>query len=328
MRTSLLLLLLATASAPAVAAGADDDSRQSRREAARAERSEARQERREERSESRPQVRIERSESRPEIRPEPRRETPMEVRSDVARERRGSERFEGARAGGAADADLRGMEAHRELRESRREAIEQRRSERGADVAEPAVRHREPIALRSGSALRDRMREVSPADRFERPDVEQRRRAIDNVRDLRDRPGTRPPRVVVRPPAGARPDVPAPPPTLSSSASRDRTSHGRRWHDGWRHDSRYDWWRHRSRNRWLFTLGFYFDPFGWGYHRYSRGWRLWPSYYDQNYWLNDPWMYRLPPAFGPHRWVRDWDDALLVDIYSGEVVDVIHNFFW
>ena len=40
-------------------------------------------------------------------------------------------------------------------------------------------------------------------------------------------------------------------------------------------------------------------------------------------------MYRLPyRAAGHVRWVRYWDDALLVDIYTGEVVDVIHNFFW
>ena len=31
---------------------------------------------------------------------------------------------------------------------------------------------------------------------------------------------------------------------------------------------------------------------------------------------------------GPYRWVRYYDDVLLVDIYSGEVVDVIHDFFW
>ena len=49
---------------------------------------------------------------------------------------------------------------------------------------------------------------------------------------------------------------------------------------------------------------------------------------DSNYWLNDPWQYRLPPAYGPYRWVRYYNDALLVDIYSGQVVDVIYGFFW
>jgi len=27
-------------------------------------------------------------------------------------------------------------------------------------------------------------------------------------------------------------------------------------------------------------------------------------------------------------WVRYWDDAVLVDTFTGEVIDVIHNFFW
>ncbi|WP_409574764.1 RcnB family protein [Sphingopyxis sp. PET50] len=33
-------------------------------------------------------------------------------------------------------------------------------------------------------------------------------------------------------------------------------------------------------------------------------------------------------AYGGYRWVRYYNDALLVDTYSGEVVDVIYDFFW
>ena len=51
-------------------------------------------------------------------------------------------------------------------------------------------------------------------------------------------------------------------------------------------------------------------------------------FYSQRYWINDPWYYRLPPAYGDYRWVRYYDDALLVDVYSGRVVDVIYDFFW
>ena len=77
-----------------------------------------------------------------------------------------------------------------------------------------------------------------------------------------------------------------------------------------------------------FHLGFYYDPFGWGYQPYQIGWRLWPNYYSSSYWINDPW--RLSPALcaAGLRWVRYWDDAMLVDTVTGEVVDVIHNFFW
>ncbi|HXG81577.1 MAG TPA: RcnB family protein [Sphingomicrobium sp.] len=100
------------------------------------------------------------------------------------------------------------------------------------------------------------------------------------------------------------------------------------WSTDWRRDSRYNWYDYRSRYSSLYNLGRYYDPYGWGYRRWSIGFTLWPSYYGSNYWLNDPWRYRLPPAYGPYRWVRYYDDALLVNIYTGQVVDVIYNFFW
>jgi len=50
--------------------------------------------------------------------------------------------------------------------------------------------------------------------------------------------------------------------------------------------------------------------------------------FGSSYWLDDPWSYRLPPAYGPYRWVRYYDDVILVDVRTGYVVDVIHDFFW
>lgn len=101
-----------------------------------------------------------------------------------------------------------------------------------------------------------------------------------------------------------------------------------RWTGNWRHDRRYDWRNYRNRHRSIFSLGFYFDPFGFNYRRFGIGSYLYPNYYQSNYWINDPWQYRLPPVYGPYRWVRYHDDAVLIDIYSGEVVDVIYGFFW
>lgn len=109
---------------------------------------------------------------------------------------------------------------------------------------------------------------------------------------------------------------------------RDRDSNHRRWSSDWRRDNRYDWRNYRSRHRSLFRLGRYYDPYGWNYRRFSIGFSLGSSYYGSNYWLDDPWMYRLPPAYGPYRWVRYYDDALMVNIYTGQVVDVLYNFFW
>lgn len=108
--------------------------------------------------------------------------------------------------------------------------------------------------------------------------------------------------------------------------SRPEAAH--RWRDEWRRDGRHDWRSHRHRNRWLFRLGFYHDPFGWGYRRLGYGQWLYPSYFARSYWLSDPYRYRLPYVYGPYRWVRYWNDALLVDMRSGVVVDVTHDVFW
>lgn len=104
--------------------------------------------------------------------------------------------------------------------------------------------------------------------------------------------------------------------------------HQRLWTTRWRQDHRYDWRSYRNHHRSLFRQGYYYDPFGFGYQRFMTGWNIWPAYYGNRYWINDPWSYRLPTAYGPYRWVRYHDDALLIDLYSGEVVDVIYGFFW
>ena len=111
-----------------------------------------------------------------------------------------------------------------------------------------------------------------------------------------------------------------------TSSSRDH----RQWdRNDWRRDNRYNWSGYRNQHRNLFRAGRYYSPYNnYSYSRLSIGFFLNSGFYGQNYWINDPYQYRLPEAYGPYRWVRYYDDALLVDIYSGEVVDVIHDFFW
>lgn len=99
--------------------------------------------------------------------------------------------------------------------------------------------------------------------------------------------------------------------------------------NGWRRDNRYDWYGWRNRHRSVFSLGFYSAPWrGYSYSRFAIGVTIGAPFYDQRYWIADPWAYRLPAAWGPYRWVRYYDDALLVDIYTGEVVDAIYDIFW
>ena len=101
------------------------------------------------------------------------------------------------------------------------------------------------------------------------------------------------------------------------------------WNRGWRNDRRYDWQRYRDLNRSHYRIGRYYAPYhGWNYRRFSIGLFLEPLFYSSHYWISDPWYYRLPPAYPGTRWVRYYDDVLLVDMYTGEVIDVIYDFFW
>jgi hypothetical protein len=105
----------------------------------------------------------------------------------------------------------------------------------------------------------------------------------------------------------------------------------RRWdNNSWRNDRRYDWrdWRNAHRN--IFRLPSYRAPYGWNrsYSRFSIGIYLDSILFGSDYWIDDPWSYRLPPVYGTLRWVRYYDDAMLIDVRDGYVVDVIYDFFW
>lgn len=104
----------------------------------------------------------------------------------------------------------------------------------------------------------------------------------------------------------------------------------RGWDRGWRQQRRYDWSGYRSSNRGAYRLPRYYAPYGWngGYRRFGIGARLSPVLFVQRYWIDDPFSYRLPEPYGPYRWVRYYNDAVLVDVETGEIVDAIHDIFW
>ena len=101
------------------------------------------------------------------------------------------------------------------------------------------------------------------------------------------------------------------------------------WNRGWRNDNRYNWSSWRNQNRRIYHLSPYYSPYrNWRYQRFSVGLFLDSLFYDQRYWIGNPYEYRLPPAPYGTQWVRYYDDVVLVDVYSGEVLDVIYDFFW
>ena len=110
--------------------------------------------------------------------------------------------------------------------------------------------------------------------------------------------------------------------------NRDRRTDNH-WDRQWRSNSRYNWQSYRRGHPDTYRLGSYYAPYrGYSYRRLSIGYYLDGLFFSNRYWIADPWQYRLPEVYGPYRWVRYYDDALLVNIYSGEVVDVIYSVFW
>jgi Ni/Co efflux regulator RcnB len=306
MRKSLLFLLLTTAAVPAIAAPGDDD-REARREA----RSEARAERQAERAQEAPKAEpqaVRSVEARVVDRPVVREQQQEVVRERVLEHR--SQR-------GAVDASASPVLEQRMVRSDR---------SLGTEPPRQTIEHQ-----RGSTEWRGRERSVGNAP----AEIQQHSGTLGNgsFRELRREPtgrdaigNRRGPVIGSVPRQGAQPPLPTS--TRRSTENRLSSVTAQRWRNNWRSNNRYDWQNHRRHHRSLFHFGFYYDPFGWGYQRYSIGSRLWPSYYRSSYWLNDPWQYRLPYAPPGYRWIRYYDDAVLVDTWDGQVVDVIYNFFW
>lgn len=245
------------------------------------------------------------------------REAAREERSQARVERRQS--VDSAASAPAEMREVREPRADRPDRDPRieRSQLQQQQVERPARLRDPS----RPAIDRSQVQQTREQRQDMFQQRQERRDVRRDAARQERIERQQALHNARPPVVSTTPRPGTQPPPPA--------TARPATSQAHRWSSSsWRNDRRYDWYNYRNKYWWLFQLGFYNDPFGWGYQPYQTGWRMWPSYYQSNYWISDPWYYRLPYAPPGMRWVRYWDDAVLVDTWSGQVVDVIYNFFW
>jgi hypothetical protein len=301
MRKFIIPLLLASAAASPVMAQDSSD-----RDERRARASEEREERRQAREERQQQVREERQQ--PAEQPAPAQvEQAIPDRGD--RQQRVRQPNEGSPAAVQQPADIQRGDRQRVDRQNGRAQIERQQIER------KQLDRRGDQALGQASTRDARQRVDARRQQWD----QQRAERIARQERIR---GSRPPSVSPTPRPGTQP--PPPPPS-----ARPVTNPPVKWSTNhWRNDRRYNWYKHRNKYWWLFQLGWYNDPFGWGYQPYGIGWRMWPSYYSRDYWLSDPWQYRLPYAPAGTRWIRYWDDAVLVDLWSGQVVDVVYNFFW
>jgi len=69
-------------------------------------------------------------------------------------------------------------------------------------------------------------------------------------------------------------------------------------------------------------------PHGWAYRRWGIGMALPPIFLAQTYWYADWAALGLPPPQAGFQWVRYGPDLLLVDLNTGQVVDVVYGVFY
>jgi hypothetical protein len=69
-------------------------------------------------------------------------------------------------------------------------------------------------------------------------------------------------------------------------------------------------------------------PGGWGYRRWGVGQVLPGLFLSQSYFIGDWGAYGLAPPPPGLTWVRYGPDALLVNVYTGQIVDTVYGVFW
>ena len=72
----------------------------------------------------------------------------------------------------------------------------------------------------------------------------------------------------------------------------------------------------------------YLQPQGYQYRHWGYGERLPQIYFMRNYWIMDFLMYGLDEPPPGYVWVRYGPDALLIDQYDGEIVEVVYGVYY
>jgi len=109
----------------------------------------------------------------------------------------------------------------------------------------------------------------------------------------------------------------------------DRRDFGDRRGDRGRRDfSNYRNYHQNFRASQRFRAAPYRRPPGYFARRWSWGQTLPSFFWTRDYWLTDFYAYDLPPPPYGAIWVRVGDDALLIDQYTGEIIEVDYGIFY
>ena len=76
-----------------------------------------------------------------------------------------------------------------------------------------------------------------------------------------------------------------------------------------------------------YMIGPYHHPRGWVAHRWAYGEILPRAYWAPQYVLSDYWLFSLEVPPVGFEWVRDGNDALLINITNGEILQVEYGVF-
>ena len=113
-----------------------------------------------------------------------------------------------------------------------------------------------------------------------------------------------------------------------SGQAGNRDWRGDRGHQDWRSDNRFRNYERNVDAQRHFHFGHYERPRGWYPRRWAFGEFLPSVFWSSNYWINDFSAFGLPYPPPGCTWVRYGDDALLIDRYTGEIVQVIYGIFY
>lgn len=72
----------------------------------------------------------------------------------------------------------------------------------------------------------------------------------------------------------------------------------------------------------------YVRPRGWYSQRWTFGQFLPSLFWSSNYWINDYYAYGLQAPPPGTVWVRDGFDAILIDRYNGQIIQVVYDVYY